>query len=442
MEETNIRLSQCMIVKNEEKNIEQALAWGKDIVYEQIVVDTGSTDRTVELAKKMGAKVLHFTWVGDFAAAKNYAIEQAKGNWIAFLDADESFSEKDSKKLMELLKQVDSNPQAAFIRAKMVHLNQDGSVIAVSSQDRVFRNHPDIRYRNRIHEQIYNYGNAKLKCLDAQEDLMILHVGYGMQVDRPQKGLRNAQLLKKELEQDPNNGLLLMYLGDAYDMASQTSEALECYRRVLWDTSIDTSDGLSALQSGLQILRIRSNEPVDDIKDELFKTSERLQELGGGLHPDLDYFKGVWYLKSGQLDQAAVLFENALEKLEWNQDGNVAKMTSNLEIPNRVVAAVALNRRELQKAVRFAVAALRIDRYSEDSIKILLAAFRMEWKEGKSADSYWDFLKQLYDVGNLKDMLILYKFAKELQFDKLEEKVWEVLPEEAKEQLKGNHYDK
>ena len=70
-----VRLSQCMIVKNEEKNIERALSWGKDIMYEQIVVDTGSTDRTVDIAKQMGAKVYHFEWIDDFAAAKNYAID-------------------------------------------------------------------------------------------------------------------------------------------------------------------------------------------------------------------------------------------------------------------------------------------------------------------------------------------------------------------------------
>ena len=57
---TRARISQCMIVKNEEKNIEKALSWGKGVVSEQIVVDTGSTDRTVELAEKMGAKVYHF----------------------------------------------------------------------------------------------------------------------------------------------------------------------------------------------------------------------------------------------------------------------------------------------------------------------------------------------------------------------------------------------
>lgn len=96
---SELRLSQCMIVKNEEKNIQRALSWGKEFMWEQIVVDTGSTDRTAELAKEMGAKVFVFPWINDFSAAKNYAIEQASGDWIAFLDADEYFSPEDAKKL-------------------------------------------------------------------------------------------------------------------------------------------------------------------------------------------------------------------------------------------------------------------------------------------------------------------------------------------------------
>ena len=79
-----IKISQCMIVKNEEQNIHRALSWGKGVVHEQIVVDTGSTDNTVRIAESMGAKVYHFEWCDDFSAAKNYAIEQAGGNWIAF----------------------------------------------------------------------------------------------------------------------------------------------------------------------------------------------------------------------------------------------------------------------------------------------------------------------------------------------------------------------
>ena len=122
--ERKIRLSQCMIVKNEEKNIRRALSWGKDILWEQIVVDTGSTDRTAALAKEMGAKVFYFSWIDDFAAAKNFAIDQASGDWIAFLDADEYFSPEDVKKLLPILEELD---REGFYAASARWVQVDGS---------------------------------------------------------------------------------------------------------------------------------------------------------------------------------------------------------------------------------------------------------------------------------------------------------------------------
>ena len=105
--QSGVRISQCMIVKDEENNIKKALSWGKGIVCEQIVVDTGSRDRTVQIAESMGARVYHYTWTDDFAAAKNYAISKAKGEWIAFLDADETWAPGDEKKLLKILEQLE-----------------------------------------------------------------------------------------------------------------------------------------------------------------------------------------------------------------------------------------------------------------------------------------------------------------------------------------------
>ena len=87
-----ISISLCMIVKDEEEVISRCLETVKDIVDEIIIVDTGSEDNTKSLAHQAGAKVFDFTWVDDFAAAKNFAIEQATGDWILFLDADEYFA--------------------------------------------------------------------------------------------------------------------------------------------------------------------------------------------------------------------------------------------------------------------------------------------------------------------------------------------------------------
>ena len=138
-----IRLSQCMIVKNEEKNIRRALSWGREIVCEQIVVDTGSTDRTVEIAEEMGAKVYHFAWCDDFSAAKNYAIEQASGDWIAFLDADEYFDEKNTSKLLPVIAAAEdmSRPGKVIhaIRTGRANLDEKGAAGVIDQQDRVLR---------------------------------------------------------------------------------------------------------------------------------------------------------------------------------------------------------------------------------------------------------------------------------------------------------------
>ena len=146
-----IRISQCMIVKNEEKNIERALSWGKGIVSEQIVVDTGSTDHTVEIAEKIGATVYYFPWVNDFSAAKNFAINKAKYEWIAFLDADEYFSMQEAKKLLPLLKKLQGTSYDGMV-TRLINLEDNGNVSTMDAPLRIFRTCPGLRYQGRVPE--------------------------------------------------------------------------------------------------------------------------------------------------------------------------------------------------------------------------------------------------------------------------------------------------
>jgi len=195
------KISQCMIVKNEEKNIERALTWGKGVVAEQIVVDTGSTDKTVEIARRLGAKVYHFTWVNDFAAAKNFALEKAQYPWIAFLDADEYFSEEDGKKLAELLAELSPSATDA-VMTSWIHLYDNGTIMQVDSQIRIFRNSPKLRYHGRIHEVLSYDDGRSLNVFEANEVLSIFHTGYGEEADakntyRLASGIRRRKLTGK-----------------------------------------------------------------------------------------------------------------------------------------------------------------------------------------------------------------------------------------------------
>src|SRR3989338_7182709 len=99
----NPTISLCMMAKNEEKLLEQCLNSVKSIADEIIIVDTGSTDRTKEIAKKFNAKIYDFRWVDDFSAARNESLKHATKNWIMVLDADESIAEEDLHELQKLI---------------------------------------------------------------------------------------------------------------------------------------------------------------------------------------------------------------------------------------------------------------------------------------------------------------------------------------------------
>jgi len=172
-----IRLSQCMIVKNEEKNVKRALSWAKGIAFEQIVVDTGSTDRTVEIAEHMGAKIFHFTWIDDFSAAKNYAIEKASGDWIAFLDADEYISAKHARLIIPLIEKCINlyGNNVVALTSQWAQLKDDGNISQIDRQQRIFINHPEVRYERPIHETLrIPSGTFPVP----ENDIIIMHTGY------------------------------------------------------------------------------------------------------------------------------------------------------------------------------------------------------------------------------------------------------------------------
>jgi glycosyltransferase involved in cell wall biosynthesis len=133
----NIKISACTITKNEEKNIARSIESYKNYVDEIIIVDTGSTDNTVEIAKSLGAKVIEFKWINDFAAAKNCALDVAKGDWILFLDADEWIKDNGAMKLQNIIQRaikvgVDS------VSFRMYNLSDEGTVTDTNSSLRLF----------------------------------------------------------------------------------------------------------------------------------------------------------------------------------------------------------------------------------------------------------------------------------------------------------------
>ncbi|MBP3285057.1 MAG: glycosyltransferase [Clostridia bacterium] len=190
-----MRLSACTIAKNEEENIVKSINSYKDYVDEIIVVDTGSTDRTVELAEKAGAKVLHFEWIGDFSAAKNFALDHATGDWIIFLDADEWFEGDCAKQIKRAISETEQEGFFA-IACKLVNLADENEILERGCTTRIFKKQENIRFQRAIHETLFDLNKDVALASLYRDYLTVMHSGYMRRV-LAKKAARNKALLEK-----------------------------------------------------------------------------------------------------------------------------------------------------------------------------------------------------------------------------------------------------
>ena len=185
-----MRVSLCMIVKNEEANLPTCLESVADLFDEIIVVDTGSADRTKQLAAGFGAGVFDFPWCDDFAAALNEPIRHATGDWIFRLDADDRLDEENRQRLRALFAAL-TDENVAYM---MKYHSPEGVGATVSDQPRLFRKHPAIRWHYRIHEQIIPSVLRAGGSVRAT-DIVIQHTGYQGEALFRQKLERNLRLV-------------------------------------------------------------------------------------------------------------------------------------------------------------------------------------------------------------------------------------------------------
>lgn len=224
-------LSICMIVKDEEKNLPRCLDSLKELTknkdVELIIVDTGSTDNTVEIAKRYTEKIYFYEWRNDFSAARNFSISKAQGEWIFIIDADEELKVEDGKILYNFLCSKESkNYNTITILVKNL-LDIDNDTFSIVASERLFRNDGAFHYEGFIHNLPKSKGPVK------HLDVMLIHYGYistdSELVERKFK--RTSALLKKKLEEEPENIYYLYQLSASYLMHKDYKEALEVAKR-------------------------------------------------------------------------------------------------------------------------------------------------------------------------------------------------------------------
>jgi len=228
-------ISLCMIVRDEERFLPDCLESARGVADEIIVVDTGSSDATVSIAERFGARVLHHQWRDHFAAARNEALAAASGQWMLVLDADERLEQRTAPRIREAV--ADPNWENGFLH--FINVTERGPCGRQWLASRFFRLTPGLRYIGRIHEQVVQQIPViRSRIVEAT----VYHYGYQSLVhEEKQKTARNTRLLERALEDPEARDPLLRtnYLYHHANLASggelvERYEAFARYVRQSW----------------------------------------------------------------------------------------------------------------------------------------------------------------------------------------------------------------
>lgn len=298
-------ISICIIAKNEEKHIDNCLSaiqkYMGNYPHEIVFIDTGSTDQTVELAKKYTDKIFFFEWIGDFSAARNYSISCASNDWILVLDCDE-YIEAINLDILDLM--TSKYPTRIGVITQRSHciMNQMDSIYSILVSR--FFNRKYYHYESIIHEQVRPL-DPNLKVEHNDISLSVEHFGYtGSKEELLSKANRNIKLLLQALDKSPDNPYLYFQLGQAYNSIQDTQHACYYYGKGL---DYATNPSLGFVQTmvigyGYALLDLKKYEDallLENLYDDFCQTA------------DFVCMMGIIYLRNGMVAEALREFTNA-----------------------------------------------------------------------------------------------------------------------------------
>ncbi|MCD6727148.1 MAG: glycosyltransferase [Solirubrobacteraceae bacterium] len=307
---SGLTASLCMIVRDEEEMLPRCLAAARPAVDEIVVVDTGSTDRTIEIARSFGARVIEREWTGSFAQARNVALDAATGDWILVLDADEILVEGDAPRLRVLLGRT---WREAFYLVETNHTGEIGDGTAVTHNTlRLLRNRPEYRYEGRIHEQIGQSLPGGLPERLEASDVRIDHFGYlGVVRHDKDKARRNVELLQRQQNEGDESIFLHFNLGSEYGAAGEVEAAVATFERA-WDlVRADPQREAFGFVPALVARLVRARRLVGRAEDAIALADEGLSFLPG--FTDLVLEQALAAGGSGDFQRSVELFERCLE---------------------------------------------------------------------------------------------------------------------------------
>ncbi|PEE75267.1 glycosyl transferase [Priestia megaterium] len=292
-----ITISLCMIVKNEEAVIGRCLESVSKIVDEINIVDTGSTDRTKEIVAEYTERIFDFTWIEDFAAARNFAFQQATTDYILWLDADDIFLEQDQKAFLKLKNTLDSNIDAVSMNYNLA-FDRENNVTSSLRRYRLAKREKDFKWIGAVHEYLEVYGNLY------DSDVAVSHMPLSHDSERNLRIYENLASSGKEFS--PRD--LFYYANELVDHR-KIEKAIEYYLRFL------------KTKQGWVEDNIRACNKLADCYNNL---GLKEQELSWVLHtlsygpprPETCCRLGFSFLQKDEISTAIYWYEKALENKE------------------------------------------------------------------------------------------------------------------------------
>jgi tetratricopeptide (TPR) repeat protein len=229
---TPVTISACLIVRNESLVLERCLSSLAGAVDEIVVVDTGSTDGTLEIATRFGARICHYEWRGDFASARNFGIDAASCNWILIIDADEYLEEGAQPQVRAIVELTDAD---GILVTQRNLLAADDLIQSADSQTlRLFRRQDGVRYEGIIHEEVAPAITRRGGSL-ATSSIVMVHDGYSRVTTQGSgsRAERNLPLLIRAAADAPQDPYLQYQLGTTYQQLGRLADAQQHLAQVL-----------------------------------------------------------------------------------------------------------------------------------------------------------------------------------------------------------------
>lgn len=401
-----MKISTCLIAKNEAVNIGRCLESIKSISDEIIVVDTGSTDNTVEIAKSFGARVYFYEWDNNFSNAKNYALDKSTGDWIIFIDADEYFDANTPKNLLQVLKHFNDNKKYDAILFKMYNTEgYSGRIISVNPIVRAFRGHNKIRFFGAVHEQPLNKDNTLNAANITDYSLIIYHTGYSTSI-LPEKVSRNLEILKNEIADNNITSLTYYYMSSMNNNLNNSEETIKYALLALKEPEFGKT--IMAYQPYVflidHMVRLKNKYTSEEIEKYIKEALIRFPT-----HPEIWYMAGNTRKAQGDYASAIECYKKALE---CNKN---FKLLLNNNFPARLetvyfnLAELLQKTGEPVQSLNYYFKTLKINKYNFNAVKGLYDMIK-----NQAPAEIILFLWSIYDKENKDDLVFLNRAMAEL----------------------------